>query len=193
MKKFKYYRRTDVWQEGKWLDMWSVVHFLSGVTMGFFPKYLGLDPYPAYIVAFLLLVMYEMFEAMVDIEETPQNRVMDVVVGMVSFVPSYHITSMLPLPLSLALCSVFLGSAWALSAVGFSESKKAEEFEARLRAEFALGKRKLKEERAKIAARMKERKELRATKKTERWALRINRSSNKSTDRSALPKEPDGL
>lgn len=171
MKKFKYHIRTDIWREGKWLDMWSVVHFFSGVTMGFFPRYLGLDPYPAYIIALLLLVMYEMFEVMAHIEETPQNRVMDVVVGMASFIPSYRLTFALPMPLSIALCALFLGSAWALAAVGFGESKKAEAFEAKLRAEIALGRRKLKEKRMKMAARRQKRKELRTMRKIERRSL----------------------
>lgn len=79
------FERTDIWREGKWLDLWSVVHFLSGMTIGFVAYLLHLGDVASVIIVFLGLVAYEMWEKIVGIEEMPTNRVMDVVVGMASF------------------------------------------------------------------------------------------------------------
>ena len=79
------FTRTDVWREGKWLDLWSVVHLLSGLSLGFGVPYLHLGALASFLVVLLLLVSYEMWEAMVRIKETPTNRLMDVVVGMVGY------------------------------------------------------------------------------------------------------------
>lgn len=74
-----------MWREGEWLDLWSVVHFLSGMSVGFVLYTFKFAAPAAAIVAFLAFFAYEMWEALVKISETPTNRVMDVVVGMVSF------------------------------------------------------------------------------------------------------------
>src|SRR5665213_2995806 len=78
-------QRTDIWREGKWLDLWSVVHFLSGISLGLGVYFLRLGTISSIIIVLLVLIAYEMWEAIVKIEETPQNRFSDVVVGMTSF------------------------------------------------------------------------------------------------------------
>lgn len=129
--------RTDIWREGKWLDLWSVVHFLSGISVAF-----GLAPFfdlvPATVIAFLLLVAYELWEAMVKIYETPQNRFMDVVVGMVSFSLAHAIG--VPAPWSSGFFIVFgiiLTLNICLAALGWYESQKAAELEKRMMARIA--------------------------------------------------------
>lgn len=169
--------RTDIWREGKWLDTWSIVHFLSGVTIGFFPKYLGLDTFSAYVIVFLLLVSYEMFEALVQIEETPQNRFMDVVVGMASFIPVYHFHPLLSDTASVTLFGIFFVITSALAAIGWHFSRKAAVFEEKLRMEIAHGREKLKEGRGKISERLRARKSRRHLKRTKRHALREARAT----------------
>ena len=130
--------RTDIWREGKWLDTWSIVHFLSGVTIGFFPQYLGLDTFSSYFLVFLLLFSYEMFEALVKIEETPQHRFMDVVVGMASFILTYHLHPFLSDTASIVLFGIFFMSASVLGAIGWSLTQ-ALVLEGKLRMEIAHG------------------------------------------------------
>src|SRR3990167_4615278 len=81
--------RTDIWREGKYLDLWSVPHFLSGMAVAFGLFFLDFATNAAFIIAILLLVAYEMFEVIAKIEETRWNRVLDVVVGMASFTPTF--------------------------------------------------------------------------------------------------------
>jgi len=160
--------RTDIWREGKWLDLWSVIHFLSGITIGFFPRYLGLKGFSAYAIVFLLLVLYEMFEALAKIEETPQNRVMDVVVGIASFVPIYHFNSLLSPSTNLIFCFVFLAVTSVLSFVGWHASKKAAVFEANLREEIARGRAKIKERKTRRQLRRVNRRILKEARRKEK-------------------------
>src|SRR3989344_4038129 len=128
--------RTDIWREGKWVDLWSVVHLLSGVSTAFAIKWFGFGFAASAVIAFLLFVAYELWAAMVKIHETPQNRSMDVVAGMVSFVPTANVV---------------------LATFGWLASRKAEEFEQKLRAEFMAQKERLKEQRVRLPAAMKRR------------------------------------
>lgn len=126
------YIRTDIWREGKWLDLWSVVHFLSGISVAF-GLALVFDFLAASVIAFLMLVAYEMWEAMVQIHETPQNRFMDVVVGMASFMLAHAIG----FPASgtttfYAAFAVILMVNVGLAAVGWRASQKAAELEKRM-------------------------------------------------------------
>jgi hypothetical protein len=143
------FERTDIWREGKWIDLWSVVHFLSGVSLGLGTYFFKFGIQSSFIIVFLLLVAYEMWEAIVQIEETPQNRFMDVVVGMGSFSPTFlylapeftHSHLILVFGLITTLNTV-------LATFGWRESRKAQELEQKVRAEIAERRAKFLENRA---------------------------------------------
>lgn len=128
--------RTDIWREGQWLDLWSVVHFLTGAALGFAPHILGVPMVPAFTIVLLLLVMYEMFEAIAKIEETVTNRIMDVVVGMASFTPVYYLAPSLGFSTVLILCASITVINSFLAKLGWAESKKAAVLEQKMRDEF---------------------------------------------------------
>ena len=149
--------RTDMWREGKWLDLWSVVHFLSGMSVGLGFFFLRLDPLGASALAFVCFVAYEMWEKLMDIFETPQNRIMDVVVGMVSFLPTFFwlAPQFTRRELVLVFAVVFVTNV-SLAVLGWRASQKAAVLEQRLRTRLA-------HEREKIAARRRSRRSLRDT------------------------------
>lgn len=128
--------RTDIWREGEYLDLWSVPHFLSGMGVGFTLFFLRFDTVAAFVIAFLLLVAYEMFEVIAHIEETRWNRILDVVVGMVSFAPTYLLAPILETSVALSVFAVVLMLDGVLSFFGWSASQKAAVLEAALRVEF---------------------------------------------------------
>lgn len=133
--------RTDAWREGKYLDLWSVPHLLSGIVVGLALSLFGFSVRDAVIIAFLLLVMYEMWEVMVQITETRWNRTLDVVVGMSSCVPTLLLAPQFTrTELFVALAVVGVGDA-VLSFIGWHASQKASVLEAKLRAEFELRRR----------------------------------------------------
>ncbi|MBM3261803.1 hypothetical protein FJY93_05355 [Candidatus Kaiserbacteria bacterium] len=144
------FERTDIWREGKWLDLWSVVHFLSGISIGLGIAFFDFGTIASTVIVFILLVAYEMWEAMVQIHETPQNRVMDVVVGMASFLPTFayfgraHESSAFILAFGIVLTLNIV-----LATMGWYESRKAAALESRLRAELKEQRQKFKERREK--------------------------------------------
>lgn len=151
------FERTDIWREGKWLDLWSVVHLLSGVSVAFSIAWLGFGFPASAVIAFLLFVAYELWEAMVKIAETPQNRSMDVVAGMVSFVPTFFLVQGVSgSPLILASGLVLTVNV-VLATFGWLASRKAEEFEKRLRSEFMAQRERLREQKVRLRAAMKRR------------------------------------
>ena len=82
---------ADMWRQGKWLDLWSVVHFLSGILIGLGFYFLHVGAFASVALALVSLVAYEMWERLMQMEETFANGCMDVVVGMFSFLLAFFI------------------------------------------------------------------------------------------------------
>ncbi len=145
------FERTDMWREGKWLDLWSVVHFLSGVSIGFGFHFIHFGGVATIVIVFLLLTAYEMWEVIVRIEEAPTNRVMDVVVGMLSFLPTfYFLDPVLSTPVLLFTFSSIFTLNVVLSGFGWSASQKATTLEEHMRARYERQRRRLLARRARL-------------------------------------------
>lgn len=145
------FERTDIWREGKWLDLWSVVHLLSGASVGFALYFVQFGAPASTTLALVLFTAYEMWEAMVGIEEYPTNRFMDVVTGMVSFVPAFFFVS--PALSGVQFWEVFgavLGLNIALATLGWVASQKAIELERRVRAKVAQEKSRVRRRAARV-------------------------------------------
>ncbi len=131
------YGRTDIWREGKWIDLWSAVHLLSGASVGFLLYLLKFSGWEAAIIALLLFILYEMWEVMVQIAEARANRFMDVVFGMISFLPTFFLwapsLSLTPLIFifGLILTINIVGSVF-----GWMASRKAEVLEGKIRLKY---------------------------------------------------------
>lgn len=148
------FERTDIWREGKWLDLWSVVHFLSGISLGLGISLFHFGTLASIIIIFILLVAYEMWEALVQIQETPENRIMDVVVGMASFLPTFILFAPMLNESSLIFALGFvLTTNIIMSTLGWYESRKAIMLETRLRTELKNQKLKFKERRTRAKER----------------------------------------
>lgn len=128
--------RTDIWREGKYLDLWSVPHFLSGMVVAFVLFFLNYAGSAAFVIAFLVLVAYEMFEVIAKIEETRWNRILDVVVGMMSFTPTFLLLPSVPQAWAIGTFVVVVILDSVLSFFGWRASAKAAQLEKTLRAEF---------------------------------------------------------
>ncbi|MDO8522557.1 MAG: hypothetical protein Q7S08_04755 [bacterium] len=144
------FERSDIWREGKWVDLWSVVHLLSGMSFGLALGVLGWGTTASIIIALLSFVLYETWEAMVKIAETPQNRFMDVVVGMASFLPTLFFSQGLSTNIFILVFGFTLTANIVMATLGWLASRKAEEFEHRMR-------RRLEERRRRIAERKAQR------------------------------------
>jgi len=145
-----------MWREGKWLDLWSVVHILSGISIGLGLYFLHLGALASVALTFVSLVAYELWEAMVKIEEAPTNRTMDVVVGMVGFIPAFFlIAPALPTTeLVYTFCGIFALNT-GLAAIGWHASQKAAKLEERMRLRFAAQRARLTERRLRLRKQFK--------------------------------------
>ncbi len=146
------FERSDIWREGKWLDLWSLVHLLSGMSVGFGMILLDFDSAASMVIGLLVFVLYEMWEAMVKIQETPQNRFMDVVIGMASFTPTFFFFQGLSMSSFTLLFGLVLTTNVVLAAFGWLASRKAAEFEQRLRLEFIQQRQRLLNRRVRFRA-----------------------------------------
>ena len=142
------FERSDIWREGKWLDLWSVVHLLSGMSFGLALGVLGLGTTASIVIAFLVFVLYETWEAMVRIVETPQNRFMDVVVGMMSFVPTFFFSQGLPTTFFILVFGPTVTVNVVMATLGWLASRMAEALEQRLRLRLAERRKRIAERKA---------------------------------------------
>jgi len=150
--------RTDIWREGTWVDLWSVVHLLSGLLIGLFFYYIGLHAVAGVVVALVALTAYELFEVLAKIQESPTNRFMDVVVGMMGYVPAFFLVTLVISGSHLVLTfGLLLLLTVAMSIVGWRASQKAAVFEKRFLAKLASSRSRLLERDAQFRAIYRER------------------------------------
>ena len=93
-------------------------------------------------------MLYETWEAMVKIAETPQNRFMDVILGMASFVPIFFLSHGLPTTSLILVLGFTLTANIVMATLGWLESRKAVEFEQRMRSRIEERRRRVLERRA---------------------------------------------
>ena len=77
--------KTNAWREGKFVDLWSLVHFLTGFTVGGAFIFLHVSPYVASAIAVALFAGWELFEPLIKIHEKSTNHISDVIVDYVGF------------------------------------------------------------------------------------------------------------
>jgi len=70
------------WGEGRLGDLWMVVHFLSGVCGGLSNVFLKLSLPVLMLSGLTLMVAWEIGEFAKGVRETKENRLMDLVVGL---------------------------------------------------------------------------------------------------------------
>ena len=76
---------VDIWKHGTYLDLWSIVHILSGALLASVCFYFGFNFFWSAVVTFFLVVLWELFEVLLKINEPKKNMLMDIIIGMVGF------------------------------------------------------------------------------------------------------------
>lgn len=76
---------NQYWKEGKYLDLWSVNHVLSGVVLGSLLLSFGVSLNSSLAVAIILFVGWEIAEIFMGIKEHTPNMVADVVCDLAGF------------------------------------------------------------------------------------------------------------
>ena len=119
--------KTGLWREGKYLDLWSVVHFLTGFAVGGAFIFLHVNSYIASAIAVGLFTGWEIFEPVIKIQEKSSNHITDVIVDYVGFfiaqlyVFAWHGTMHWYIPTIVALVALVLMT-WGI--IDFKKRKK---------------------------------------------------------------------
>ena len=71
----------DIWKHGKYLDMWSLVHLLSGFLLGGLFYWLGANLVLTLVFSIGIMILWEFFEFATGIIEPSPNVIFDVVTG----------------------------------------------------------------------------------------------------------------
>lgn len=81
--------------EGRYFDLWLIVHFLGGVTGGFSNVWFGLSSLAVFLVGTGLMILWEGGEYLAGIRESRENRLLDIVVGLLGVVLALAIAARL--------------------------------------------------------------------------------------------------
>ena len=90
-------KKHDWWQRGRAFDLWSIPHFLFGVLAGMISPLTGISLLTAFALTLLLALVWELYEKIVGIKETPLNIVSDVVLSIVAFTSTSLVLRSYPL------------------------------------------------------------------------------------------------
>ena len=87
--------------EGRYVDPWSITHFISGALVAYVFLFFGLDFWSGFGINFFIAVLWEFFEKYTRISATEyaSNNVTDVLFSALGFVAAYWVVH-LPLKLS---------------------------------------------------------------------------------------------
>lgn len=78
--------QQHIWREGKFLDVWSLNHFLFGFLSSYLlTEFFHLDLLVSCLIGLFAYIVWEVFEVLIKAGEYPTNQVMDVVVSLVGF------------------------------------------------------------------------------------------------------------
>lgn len=75
----------DWWQKGRAFDLWSIPHFLFGILTAFVPPLTGISLLTALALTVIFAMLWEIYEKFVDIKETIQNSLLDIILPIVAF------------------------------------------------------------------------------------------------------------
>lgn len=107
------------WREGRFFDLWMLAHFASGVAGGFSNVFFGLSALAVYVLATLIMTLWEAGEYVLGVRESWSNRVLDVVVGLIGVQVALWIAAALTARWHVIAFLIGLGSALALNVFGW--------------------------------------------------------------------------
>lgn len=113
----------DIWKHGTYIDLWSLVHLLSGFLLAGVFYGSGTGFLQAFIFSALLLIAWEMFEWVVKIIEPSLNVMVDIIIGLVGFFVGGYLYYKLGMPFAQSFYPILMVTL-ALSTWGFVDFLK---------------------------------------------------------------------
>lgn len=114
---------ADIWKHGKYVDLWSLVHLLSGFLLGGLFYRFEYSLLQALIFSTLLLFAWEAFEWLTKIIEPSVNVLADILIGLAGFCSGAYLYYMFQIPFAVTFYPIVAVTA-GLSAWGFLDFLK---------------------------------------------------------------------
>jgi len=114
----------DIWKHGTYIDLWSIVHLLSGALLASVCYFLGFSFFWSAVITFALVVFWEWFEVIIKINESRKNVLMDIIIGMAGFYILGYLHFIKSWPLSIQFFCSLLFVTLGLSLWGFADFVK---------------------------------------------------------------------
>ena len=73
------------WEEGRYVDQWTIPHFLSGIGIGIATSALKIRYPTDWIVGITIIVGWEIYEHYFPPKEYFENHIVDIIVGLGGF------------------------------------------------------------------------------------------------------------
>lgn len=84
------------WDEGRYFDLWMLVHLLSGVAGGFSNVYFRFPDAGVYALGAAMMLAWEVGERVIGVRESWSNRALDIGIGVLGIWMALAIAPLLP-------------------------------------------------------------------------------------------------
>lgn len=111
----------DTWKHGRYIDLWSIVHFFTGFLIGTGLFWLGFSFLWAFGIATVLVILWEVYEWLLKIIEVTPNVILDIVIGLAGFLCGAYWHYGLGMPVTLPFTGTVIALTALLSLWGFSD------------------------------------------------------------------------
>lgn len=81
------------WSEGRYIDLWSIVHIISGSILALLLSFTDLSLLWSITFAVALMIVWEIFESIIKVGESIENLFIDILVGLFGF---SYMTAIMP-------------------------------------------------------------------------------------------------
>lgn len=100
----------NIWQENKYIDLWSLNHFLAGASFAGVAWFFKVPFIVAVCICIILFILWEYIEYYTKVGEPKTNQISDVVVATIGFFISYFIQT--PIILSVVITLFLILETW---------------------------------------------------------------------------------
>ncbi len=114
----------DIWKHGKYIDLWSLVHFLSGFLLAAIFAAFGYTFAISLGITIVVLLAWEGFEWVTNIIEPSLNVMADMLVGIAGFLMGAYMYFYLDVPFEMHYFMTILIATGALALWGFLDFLK---------------------------------------------------------------------
>lgn len=95
-----------IWAERKFIDTWSINHFLFGATLPLILQKIGFEFWSSFLIAVILFIFWEAIEKFTHESESGYNGIFDIILATVGFVSFWQVHNKISLLLVIVIFSI---------------------------------------------------------------------------------------